>query len=361
MNDRLAEVAATLKAGGDARTTPRQLLGWFDAQRRGYWIVDRIRVALKQAGLETDPDFESAYIDSPISIVLVERPSRQSSPETSASDKDHETSPPPAEFTRFAAADPTYRISKLEAANKEVVSIKPNAALDEAVTLMISNNYSQLPVMPNNRDVKGVISWSSIGQRLALTTAPETRQAQDFMEPHREIPDDESIFTAISIISKHDYVLVRTKDRRITGVVTASDLNLQFQQLAEPFLLLGEIENSIRRAIESMFTLGDLRASRDPNDNGRVVGSVADLTFGEYIRLLSSDERWAKLGWRIDRKTFIAKLDRIRMIRNDVMHFDPDGIPETDLRALRDFAAFLQRIYALGLGGISTSAHSAPT
>jgi len=46
------------------------------------------------------------------------------------------------------------------------------------------------------------------------------------------------------------YVLVRDqRDRRITGIVTASDLSLQFQALAEPFLLLREIELHVRQLL----------------------------------------------------------------------------------------------------------------
>jgi len=60
--------------------------------------------------------------------------------------------------------------------------------------------------------------------------------------------------------------------------------------------------------------------------------SVFDLTFGEYIRLLERNDSWSKLGLRIDRKLFIGNLDKVRQIRNDVMHFDPDGIEEEKIR-----------------------------
>ena len=35
------------------------------------------------------------------------------------------------------------------------------------------------------------------------------------------------------------------------------------------------------------------------------------------------------------------RLDEVRRIRNDVMHFDPDGIAEKDLDTLRRFDQFL--------------------
>ena len=58
-------------------------------------------------------------------------------------------------------------------------------------------------------------------------------------------------FSAITTISSHDYVLVQAGDRSISGIVTANDFNVQFRILAEPFLLVGEIENGVRRMLHS--------------------------------------------------------------------------------------------------------------
>ncbi len=65
------------------------------------------------------------------------------------------------------------------------------------------------------------------------------------------------------------------------------------------------------------------------------------MTLGEYIRLLENPARWDKLGVPIDRKTFVAELERVREIRNDVMHFDPDPVAPEDLAVLQKFARFL--------------------
>ena len=36
------------------------------------------------------------------------------------------------------------------------------------------------------------------------------------------------------------------------------------------------------------------------------------------------------------------------MIRNEVMHFDPDPVPEGELEVLRRFSQFLQRLQTVG-------------
>lgn len=340
VEDQLADISNDLRAGREPQpVTVREFLSWFHAQRRGWFIVATIRRYLKDAGLITDPDFESAYIDSLIRFRLA--PELQASalaPEGTASEHRE------AEGGSISA-EPTYRISKLAAANTRPLSVAPTAELKEAVTLMMANDFSQLPVMVGERDVKGMVSWKSIGSRLALGT--NNTRVSGFMDPHHEVRSDESIFRAIAFIVENDYVLVRGADNRIMGIVTASDLSLQFQNLSEPFLLIGEVENQIRQLLRDGFSVEELVEMRDSSDAGRKITSVSDLTFGEYVRAFENPQHWARIGLRIDRVTFCKYLDEVRRIRNDVMHFDPDGVPPDDLKRLRDFATFIHRIRAI--------------
>ena len=348
--DKVNEIAAKLRAGVVVPPiTVREFLSWFGAERRGSFIVWWIRSTLEGSGLETRPDFQSAYIGSLISFVLSEAHKQLSDGEEASLSGAADLAGTDSALlaTTVSYADPMYRISKLEAANNPPVYVVPDATVQHAVTVMLTNDFSQLPVMTNERDVKGVVSWTSIGTRLALGKNGNT--ARELMDAHQEIRAEASIFQAIPIIVAYQYVLVRGSDNKIAGIVTASDLSLQFQQLAEPFLLLGEIENHIRRILSERFARDDFESVRDPSDGERTINGVADLTFGEYIRLLEREDQWAKLGIPIDRVTLCKELDRVRTIRNDVMHFDPDGIPSDDLKRLRDFAAFLQRLHAIGV------------
>jgi hypothetical protein len=171
------------------------------------------------------------------------------------------------------------------------------------------------------------------------------------MDRHPEIISDEtSLFRAIELIVRDDFVLVRKADRRICGIVTAADLGETLEQLGRPFLLLGEIENHIRALIDGRFSQQDLRDARNPADGSREVNDVSDLTLGEYIRLVENPDRWEKLRLRVDRAHFVKELEDIARIRNDVMHFDPDGIGPGDLDQLRRFAEFLQKLREIRSG-----------
>jgi len=330
-----------------APVSVRDFLEWFGVQRRGSFIVWWIRRELDKAGLKTEPDFQSAYIDSAITFISAPAPGEEQGEDDDSGDDIHSEGDIANSTVLAGSTDPTYRISKLAAANNAPISVNPTTTKREAVTLMLANDFSQLPVMTTEREVKGVISWASIGARLAL--GKDGEHVHELMDAHFEIRADASIFQAIPTLVEHDYVLVRGQDNRITGIVTSADLSLQFRQLAEPFLLLGEIENHIRLLLVDKFSDKELAAIRDPSDAGREVTTVADLTFGEYIRLLEHDDRFERTRMPVDRKTFCKQLDEVRRIRNDVTHFDPDGIPPADLNRLREFSGFLQRLKTIGV------------
>ena len=333
-DDKLKNICDQLKKGVvPPRETVRSFLLWFGVTRRGVGVVHSIRSTLTMHGITTDPDFEYAFIDGQIGFVPVDS-------------KDHESKGGTVD-TSFAAADPTYRVGRLQSANHLPVTVKPDSTLAQVVTLMLTNDFSQIPVVTGPRDIKGVVSWKTIGSRLALQK-PCTL-ARDCMEPAQVISTDESLFAAISVIAAHDYVLVKAHDQQISGIITASDFNEQFRKLAEPFLLVGEIENGVRRMLHRKFTVAELKAAKFSEDAGREVEGVADLTFGEYIRLVEPEKQWKKLKLEIDRVEFVKRLDKIREIRNDVMHFDPDGLEETSLDTLREFAQFLKRLRDVGV------------
>lgn len=339
MKRELRSIAEDLKAGREVEpVTVRTFLLWFDAQRRGPNIVGRIRQELEEACLVTVPDFESRWIDAPINFSLAEEAKVEPEKESPLRDGENYA----GEDGIWVKRDATYSISKLAAANQSVVFISPDGTLAEAVTLLLARDFSQIAVMTGDRDVKGMISWRSIGSRLALGKAAGA--VRDFMEPHHEVRSTVSIFDTISMITRHDYVLVRDEQNKITGIVTASDLNRQFQALSEPFLLLSEIENLLRNMIGKKFTKDELSAAIDPGGPVRQVASVDELTLGEYIRLLQQPDRWAQLGLAVDRVLFCKDLDAVRDIRNNVTHFDPDGITSEEIDRLRDFKSLLKTL-----------------
>jgi len=211
---------------------------------------------------------------------------------------------------------------------------------------MIKKDFSQLPVMEGPRSLKGVVSWASIARRQCLGV-PASR-VRDCTDPAHVLELGTPLFAAIESIYRHDYALVRHPDNRIGGIVTTADLSLEFHALAEPFLLIGEIENHLRRLISTRFSLDELKAAKNSTDENREVTAVDDLTLGEYIRFLQSEDKWKRLSLRLDRAQFIKWLKDVRDVRNDVMHFDPDPVSADRLQLLREVANMMQTLLRVG-------------
>ena len=352
------------------RITVRDFLRHFGAERRGALKVEEIREILDSLDLQTEPDFETAWIDQPIwlrlragaspqgiavgpsdefdgeEFVLGSTPSAveqaveqsESAPMSSEPDSNEEKSD-------LDTSDPTFRIGRLPAANKTLVTVNQNDDVARAITLMLQYDFSQLPVMQGEREVKGVVSWKSIGLRKALGSKCE--RVGDCQEEARIVDSDRTLFNSIPLIVDHGYVLVRQRDRRITGIVTASDLSLQFQALSKPFLLLREIELHIRQIIRDKITMNDLSLLDHQSPPNRPLQDVADLTLGEYVRLFEQPKVWAKLNLSIDRIVLTKLLEDVRKVRNDVMHFDPDPMTPDELAILERAVRLLQEVYTL--------------
>lgn len=342
----LDDVVDTLKQGKTATpVTIRTFLGWFDAKRRTASNVAYIDDKLATVGIRTVPHYTNIWVDTPITFELISThpieikdggdiPSTSTEGAISSQEID------------ALAPDPTFRIGHIASANKPPVYIKPNASLLEATTLMLSRNFSQLPVMTSDREVKGVISWESIGARSAMGLSGGDVQA--YMDDHREISSAASLFSAIRTIVEYNYVLVRSPTRKISGIVTSSDVALQFEEISTPFLLMAEIENSIRSLIAAKLSLTDIRKACQEEYLPKNFTQVSELSFGNYVRILENSENWHKIGLQLDRPTFCAELIEVNDIRNDVMHFDPDPLSDDSLAKLRNMAKLLDLLRHLG-------------
>ncbi len=299
--------------------TPRELLHAFKCEKRTKWNVARINQYLEENKLITIPNFINSWIDG--EIILKHKKKAKSKRED----------------------DPIQRIKLLPAANKKPVSISRDAKLSEAVTLMMMHNFSQLPVMQGDRKVFGVITWETIG--ISITNGNKSEFVKDHMQKEIKILDYETpLLKAISEIIKNDFALVKKSDETISGIVTIADISSQFLNITEPFLLLEQIENHIRQILDGKFLIEELKELCKIGEEERNIEFIDDLNFGDYIRIIGNPDNWKKLNLSVERAPFIKQLDKVREIRNDIMHFDPEGITDEQREDLNKMSKFLMTI-----------------
>jgi len=299
--------------------TPRELINAFGCEKRTSGNRSYINKFLQENLLETEPDYINAWIDGEILLRHKKKAKSKS------------------------GADPIQRIKILPAANKEPITIKRDTSIKEAVTLMMLNNFSQLPVVSGPKTPVGFISWETIGH--GLTNGTVSDKISDFMSRDIEILDYETpLLEAIAVIIKKEFAIVQKADKSISGIITIVDISEQYLTLTEPFLLLEQIENHVRRILNGKFLIEELNTFCKIGDLEKNIEHIDDLTFGDYIRIIEKPEHWDRLNLTVDRAHFIKQLDKIREIRNDIMHFNPEGISEEQRKDLNLMARFLMHI-----------------
>ena len=231
------------------------------------------------------------------------------------------------------------QLQMLPSAKRMPLAVSREDSLRHAETLMLLNDYSQLPVMTGERTVHGLISWKSIGKAHVIGRAGPN--VADCMEPEvRVLPADMPLLKAVDEIIRHEIALVQDHSRKIIGIVTTTDLSVQLRDLTNAFLLVGNIERELRRLIGCRFDVEVLR-SLVPAETGRVVNGVDDLSFGEYLRLLQAPENWSRLELKVEADVVLQRLEEVRRIRNAVMHFRSESPADLDLEGLHLTETFL--------------------
>lgn len=343
MTDRAAEFVMKA-AAGPIELPIRQLLAVWGFRARTYDSVGRIQRDLSAAGLRCEPDLTEGGLDSVVRVSVAAAAEADAdglpADEGSAVASEDNTTADlgiGAQDEQLELPTVSLLVRDIPSANGGVTAVHPSQTLEQAQALMIANDYSQLAVMAGPRDLKGAVSWRTIARaRLWKSEISLT----DVVDLHpKEVHADQELLGQINTIYDADFVFVRSDDGCICGIITTADLTRRFRDLTSPFFQLGEIEGRLRRCINRVFTLEELRrATQQPK-----LRSAAGMTFGQYCYLLKDEARWQRMHWVVDRVMFVDYLDGVRKIRNRVMHFGVQ-LDEEDKRQLVSFLHFMRSL-----------------
>lgn len=311
-------------------TTPKKILEYFNASKRGWKIIETVETMMQEHNVICEPDFRNAWVYGELKL----------SPKPKMKANGDKEKP----FDK----DPTPRISLLDAANmvdngdinselSKLIYVSRDTKIEEAITLMIYHDYSQLPILNGSKNIVGLISWKSYGKAIGLGKKCVT--VNDCKEDPVVLKYDEPLFEAVKSIQRHEVVIIQKNDKSISGIVTSTDISAQFITLAEPFLIIEQIENYLRQLLHNKYTIDELNKFIK-NEEEREIKFLSDLTFGQYILIIENQSLFDRLELKVDRIVVKEKLELIRRIRNDVMHFSPEGITIEKIEILRKTAHF---------------------
>ncbi|WP_086778519.1 CBS domain-containing protein [Streptomyces griseus] len=333
---------AVLKSLEGVTLSIRDLLSRWGFRVRDHASVPQIRLDLTSVGLTTVPDFATGPQDVEVEVVpigLKHGVGVGAGVGTDDGDGDGDGEKDPADAAEEAVGkfpQTAMRVHDLRCADS-VTSITPDETLSVAMGRMVEFGYSQLPVIDASGTLHGVVTWASIAHIHA--TGREMCLASAISGEYEIVNASAHLLPVLPTIREHEFVLVRAADGRVTGIVTSADLAGEFGTVARPFFTLGEIERRLRRCLGRVYDDSDVQQVHKRRK------SVDELMFGEYIRLLDDEERWAKLGWPlVDRDHFIGLLGRVKNVRNTVMHFNAPALRPEQLDLLDSFVSML-RLY----------------
>ncbi|MGW7515877.1 CBS domain-containing protein [Streptomyces sp. NPDC054796] len=326
--EKLFEAARSADKASPLTISVRDLLKVWDEQRREAAVISRVQEALTEQGLATVPHFTEGSLDSMVSLV----------PVASVVEDEQKASPEESVVEPVESDEIAYLVSNVESANAVPESVRAGDDLRTAVTLMTLKGYSQLPVLDGDGRLLGAVSWESIS-RAHLVDAGAGLSAATV--PVREANRSDDLLDWIVEIQQTGYVFVRDDAHKVCGIVTAADLTGEFETRVRPFVLVEEIEQHLRRALDARIPLEDIRKRARM---GSRVGSAADLSMGDYKHVLRDEKNWGALGWNIDKELFLVALDQCRVFRNQLMHFSPDPVTEQQLRPLRGLLDLLRSL-----------------
>lgn len=311
--------------GDPCTVTVRELIAhWGATTRSGF--VPQIEADLANHGLTTSPNFQKVTLDAWVMLLAAGSGDNGDSGTAPAAPEDHDESP-------FGLT-----VGNLPSALGGVSSVAPNQDIQVAVTTMLLNNYSQLAVLNGPRNLRGAVTWRSIAKARHVDA---DASLSDAVAPAREVRYDQELVEVLPLLLEDEFVFVRNQSNEVAGILTATDVAQAYGEMASPFFVLGELDQRLRSALARYLTIDAVVKCCDP-DGERGIVSFNDLTFGDYQRTFESPDNWASLGWPLDRTAFIQRLDEIRQIRNDVMHFNPDPVPPEAISKLRNFVKLLR-------------------
>lgn len=276
------------------RIKVRDLIGYWGYLGRGPSMVKVISDDLAAMKLAVDPPFDVGTLDMPVSIQAASVASPRNDP------ADHLLTLARIPAAAFALAD---RQAKFLPG-----VVEPQTSIDAATTMMLRYDYSQLLVVDDiaKRVLVGVVSWKSYGASRLRRENPQV--VADIMQPATGVDLHSDLFSNIGPVVRYDFVAV-TYQGSLAGIVTATDLTEQFEDLAVPFLAVGRCERELKRVASLKFSNVDQ-------------AQIERAMLGKLQEMYRNN--WEQLGWELSRDAFDDWVDATRNVRNKIAHFEDE-------------------------------------
>lgn len=263
--------------------------------------------------------------------------------------------PEPIAEASEALLAPFLHVGRLVPGEQQLETIPPEMRVSEALKIMDRFHYSQLPVVAGDT-VLGVFSYRSFSTK-ATTRQKGTKvplgklPVEDFLEEFEYLHSKEDWSRALRYLNRDDAFFVGHREG-VEGIVTTMDVLNYFREIADPFIMIAEIELVLRRIIQTCVGEAALPAAIERSlhtvyPDHEVPQSLNEMTFNDFVQIIANGDNWAYFepmfgSPSATRKRTWEKLEQIGRLRNTVFHFRR-WLEPWELEALIDHREWLQR------------------
>lgn len=257
-----------------------------------------------------------------------------------------------------------HLVRKVIPVEQELITITSEETVDVAFSLMKDKALSQLPVVEGS-EVLGVFSYRSFAD--GVRNLPEKEMSsilslpvEVFIEDLKFVGITDELPGLINELDLKDAVLVGGQEN-LLGIVTTIDALRYFYEVASAYVILQEIELSIRELIRIALTppelskcIGRSLSQHYKNQNRDLPTLLEELTFNDYVQIIRFQGTWKYFKPVFGGSVGITytKLKKLPDLRNDIFHFKREiTIEEHDiLRDRRDWLSQRIRKVSVSMG-----------
>lgn len=218
----------------------------------------------------------------------------------------------------------------------ELETVDAQDTLISAIETMFKKGYTQLGV-ERDHEIVGMVSYRSISRVLSILQALGTNENLSDRRVGIAVEDinpivepNEDLIVLFDLLSEDPYVLVQPLEDASFEILTNYDLLHYLRDSIEPFLLVEDIERSIRTLIQDAFPDNlDEELQRFFNDKDiRTPTRIDDCSFGHYTQFIP--QNWPQFEEYFKETesdgNFVRRLlEEIGRIRNKIFHFRSDS------------------------------------
>lgn len=238
------------------------------------------------------------------------------------------------------------------------LTIAMEEPITRALDLMVEHDFSQLPVVAEDRRPIGMITYEGILQGVRNFRANlDDLHVRDVMSGAKVFNLEDDLFDLLEELKRTYAVLIGDANGCLAGIVTSYDSTEFFRGRSEDLMLVEDIEVTIKEFIQLAYMRDDQtldqarldRAIAGVSQGTKGDGSSKPLAFdqlslGQYVTMLISRNTWSFFDpiFHIPRDSVRKLLEDIRDTRNSLAHFRNE-ISANQKKQLRWCADWLAR------------------